>query len=77
MLYAAALDREPDFLPAAANLAAMEIRSGMYSTAVDRLQRLLARLATDEEAQKDWPGLKYMARYNLALALRYLSRARP
>ena len=67
--YAKVLALDPDHLAAEYNLALLEVRSGAYAPAIDRLQGLIARL--DGEALERWPMLDYAPYYLLAVALVY------
>lgn len=68
-LYAAALERDPDLLPAAYNLAVAEIRTGRYPEARERLLNLRAQL--DDDTAETWKELDAGSLYALALADAY------
>lgn len=68
-LYAAALERDPELLPAAYNLAVAEIRTGRYAEARERLLNLRARL--DADTALLWKDLDAASLYALALADAY------
>jgi len=70
ILYTLALEREPDHFAAAYNLAMVELRSGQYRQARERLISLRARLK-DAELPEDWSGLETAALYGLALSYAY------
>jgi hypothetical protein len=77
-LYAAALEKDPGLLPAAHNLALIEIRDGHYSRAYERVTRLREVLKTDvpcgrtaEKMQCLWPTLDAASLYTTILALAY------
>jgi tetratricopeptide (TPR) repeat protein len=68
-LYAAALERDPDLLPAAYNLSVTEIRSGCYPEARERLLNLRARL--DDDSAATWKDLDGASLYALTLSDAY------
>ena len=77
-LYVTALERDPELLPAAHNLAVIEMRCGMYPQAIRRLEQLRKKLEDDDRTKKGdekpselWPALKTSLIYSLALAKAY------
>jgi hypothetical protein len=77
VLYARAIQFDPDYLPAIHNLAVVEIWEGSYQAAVDRLSGVVERVVSDAEARDRWPDLEITALYNLARAQCYLTGAAP
>jgi tetratricopeptide (TPR) repeat protein len=72
-LYADALEREPQLLSAAHNLAVIEIRNGQYERAKERLLSLRTTLLdpANTKLREQWPTLDTASLYTLALALVY------
>jgi Tfp pilus assembly protein PilF len=77
-LYAEALDSDPTLLPAAHNLALMEVRAERYGPAEERVRKLLAELERRRSDPKvkvnpaeRWPTLDTASLYTLTLALAY------
>lgn len=80
-LYAAALESDEGLLPAAHNLALVEIRRGSYTQALERLEALRTVLEEGESCGRSsgemrclWPTLEAASLYTLILTLAYLER---
>lgn len=71
-LYASTIELDPTMLPAAHNLAVLEIRAGRYELAATLILWLRERLASaSAEAREPWPTLETGSLYTLALARAY------
>ncbi len=70
-LYVEALELDPKLLPAAHNLALIEVRSGRYREARERLEWLQGRLKKDPGIGGQWPLLETGYLYTLVLAHAY------
>ncbi len=80
-LYTGTLEKDPDLLPAAHNLAVIEIYEGNYERAEERLTELRIRLEKLRKGSgKLWPALGTSSLYSLVLAVAYpqvVSKAGP
>jgi hypothetical protein len=73
MLYAQILDEDERHLPAAHNLAVIDLRNQQYQQAVQRLDALRDGLMSSQNLRQRWPTLRMSVIYNLAVAFHYLS----